>query len=88
MIKASYLAMRDRYFPTKLKTVFVLESPPASGKYFYNEEGRVTEPLFSGIMRLLNFKPKDKRGEDMTTRRKNEGSRLQITDSEFGRRTP
>jgi len=60
MTKAAYLNMRNSYLPKKLKTVFVLESPPISGKYFYNVESRVTEPLFAGMMRLLNFQPESK----------------------------
>lgn len=60
MNKAYYLSLRDKYLPPALKTVFVLESPPASGKYFYNEEGGVSEPLFSAMMRLLNIKVSNK----------------------------
>ena len=62
MKKAYYLSMRDKYLPMKLKTVFVFESPPVSGKYFYNEEGRVSEPLFSAMMKLLNLEPTNKKG--------------------------
>ena len=41
--------------------IFILESPPESGKYFYDEEGSVNEPLFKAMMKLLNFKPQNKR---------------------------
>jgi len=61
MNKAYYLSMRDKYLPLKLNTIFVLESPPASGKFFYNEEGRVSEPLFSAMMKLLNLEATNKR---------------------------
>ena len=55
--KTYYLKLRDRYKPTVLKTIFILESPPASGKYFYDETGAVTEPLYTAFMRLLSYKP-------------------------------
>ncbi len=57
-----YLSLRNKYVPKNLKIVFVLESPPASGKYFYDKNGSVSEPLFSAMMKLLNFNPQDKRG--------------------------
>jgi len=60
MNKTYYLTMRDKYLPPGLKTVFILESPPASGKYFYNEEGSVSEPLFSAMMKLLNIRASKK----------------------------
>lgn len=58
--KTYYLQLRNRYRPTQIKTVFVLESPPASGKYFYDKSGLISEPLFSAMMELLNFKAKTK----------------------------
>jgi len=60
MTKEEYLHLRNHYRPTKLTTVFVLESPPASGKYFYDDNGFVSEPLFSAMMELLNFAPQTK----------------------------
>lgn len=56
-----YLTLRSKYLPTDLKVVFILESPPASGKYFYDEEGSINEPLFSAMMELLGLKPSSKR---------------------------
>ncbi len=47
--------MRDAYMPTHLRAIFVLESPPKSGKYFYNPEGSVTEQLFAGMMRFVGI---------------------------------
>jgi hypothetical protein len=39
----------------------VLESPLISGKYFYNPEGRTTEPLFTAMMKdVLELFPKTK----------------------------
>jgi len=60
MNKAAYISMRDKYLLPVLKAVFVLESPPASGRYFYNEEGRVSKPLFSAMMNLLDLKTSNK----------------------------
>jgi hypothetical protein len=38
------------YEPETVALVIVAESPPESGKYFYNPEGRPTEPLFAAMM--------------------------------------
>jgi hypothetical protein len=59
--KAEYARLRDRYTPKHPKLIFVLESPPISGKYFYNPEGRTTEPLFMAMMKdVLELSPKTK----------------------------
>jgi hypothetical protein len=55
MLREEYLALRRRYEPEHVKLVVVAESPPASGLYFYNPEGRVTEPLFSALMKQLDI---------------------------------
>jgi hypothetical protein len=55
MLREEYLALRRRYEPEHVKLVVVAESPPASGLYFYNPEGRVTEPLFSALMKQLDL---------------------------------
>lgn len=51
MKKTDYLKFRNKYLPRKfkrkLKTIFILESPPFSDKFFYNPNGKITEPLFS-----------------------------------------
>ena len=36
------------------------ESPPASGRYFYNPAGAPTEPLFAALMRELAISPTTK----------------------------
>jgi hypothetical protein len=59
--KEYYHRLRNKYLPDKLKNIFVLESPPASGKYFYDESGKINEPLFKAMMKLIGFNPKDKR---------------------------
>lgn len=56
-----YADLRCRYTPRHPKIIFVLESPPVSGKYFYDPDGLTTEPLFSGMMRdVLELSPKTK----------------------------
>lgn len=61
MNKEYYLELRNRYKPVHIETVFILESPPASGKYFYDEEGLITEPLFAAMMKLLSYDPQNKK---------------------------
>ncbi len=46
-----YVRLRDRYRPAQTRLIFIAESPPASGKYFYDQTGRVTEPLFRALIR-------------------------------------
>lgn len=55
MKRDEYLALRRQYKPEHLRLVIVAESPPSSGKYFYNPTGRPSEPLFSALMRQLRF---------------------------------
>lgn len=55
-----YIAKRNKYKPENIKTIFVLESPPKSGKYFYDPDGEVTEPLFKAMMEIIGYKPADK----------------------------
>jgi hypothetical protein len=38
-----------------VKLLIVAKSPPASGLYFYNPAGRVTEPLFAALMEQLGI---------------------------------
>jgi hypothetical protein len=58
--RSEYLALRARYEPKTIELIIVAQSPPASGKYFYDPEGRVTEPLFAALMRQLSISPKSK----------------------------
>jgi hypothetical protein len=61
LTRAEYARFRDRYTPKHPKIIFVLESPPISGKYFYNPDGRTTEPLFTAMMKdVLGLSPKTK----------------------------
>jgi hypothetical protein len=52
-----YHALRRRFQPETVKLIIVAESPPASGKYFYDPTGAVTEPLFTALMRQINYSP-------------------------------
>ena len=53
MERTEYLAFRHAFEPKNVRLVIVAESPPASGKYFYNPEGSTMEPLFSALMQQL-----------------------------------
>lgn len=55
-----YVQLRDRYQPRRIRAIFVLESPPVSGKYFYEAQGSTGEPLFRAMMQLLGIKPLSK----------------------------
>jgi hypothetical protein len=58
--RSEYLSFRRNFEPASVKLVIVAESPPASGKYFYNPAGAVTEPLFTALMSQLGFTPTSK----------------------------
>ena len=58
--RSEYLSFRRKFEPSNLKLVIVAESPPASGKYFYNPGGALNEPLFKALMLLLTFEPTTK----------------------------
>ena len=61
LTRTEHLRFRDRYLPEHPKIVFVLESPPKSGLYFYKPEGSVSEPLFRAMMNdVLEIKPQTK----------------------------
>ena len=60
MKRADYLAFRRQYEPTSPRLIILAESPPFSGKYFYNPGGAVTEPLFSAMMEQIGVKPLSK----------------------------
>jgi len=59
--RAGYINLRNRYMPEHLRHVFVFESPPSSGLYFYDETGDKSEWLFGALMKFLNFTPTNKR---------------------------
>jgi len=56
-----YHHLRAVYQPADPKVVFVAESPPVSGHYFYDPSGKVGEPLFRAMMRdVLDKSPESK----------------------------
>ena len=58
--KAFYIELRAKYQPLKIRLIFVLESPPLNGTYFYDPSGRTTEPLFSAMMKVIGQSPATK----------------------------
>lgn len=56
----NYHNLRNKYKPNNIKLIFLLESPPANGLYFYDKSGAIGEPLFRAMMRLINFTPQNK----------------------------
>ena len=61
MTKSEYIQFRDRFTPENPKIIFILESPPVSGLYFYNPNGKTTEPLFKAMMKdVLEITPNTK----------------------------
>jgi len=61
MKKEEYKKLRDKYKSENLRGIFIAESPPKSGKFFYNEKGFINEDLFSAMMKFINEQPKTKR---------------------------
>lgn len=54
-MKHKYKLLRNKYLPSKIKVVFILESPPANGSYFYNSEGGAGEILFRAFMKVIGY---------------------------------
>ena len=52
-----YIELRRRYEPENAALVIIAKSPPASGRYFYDPAGAVTEPLFAELMRAFQLSP-------------------------------
>ncbi len=55
MNRDDYLRLRRPYEPehAAVRIVIVAESPPMSGKYFYDPAGKPSEPLFSALLLQL-----------------------------------
>jgi hypothetical protein len=51
--RSEYLSLRRVYEPSRPTLIIVAESPPASGRYFYNPQGSITEPLFAALVKQL-----------------------------------
>jgi hypothetical protein len=66
-----YLRLRREHQPENIRLVIVAESPPASGKYFYDTTGSSKEPLFAALMLQLGISPTTK--EDGLLELKNRG---------------
>jgi hypothetical protein len=49
MTRTEYLAFRREFEPTTVILVIVVESPPISGKYFYNPAGRKASLSTAGL---------------------------------------
>jgi hypothetical protein len=58
--RSEYLDLRHRYEPRCVKLVVIAESPPASGLYFYDPTGTISEPLFAALMKQLRLSPTSK----------------------------
>ncbi|RLA41701.1 MAG: hypothetical protein DRR42_24345 [Gammaproteobacteria bacterium] len=52
-----YSNLRAPFAPSEVNLVLLFESPPDSGRYFYDPNGKTTEPLFSAVMKLLRWNP-------------------------------
>ena len=63
--RAYYIKLRNNYLPPKLKVVFIFESPPFSGKYFYDKTGKTSETLFSRMMEFMDFKDYENKKEGL-----------------------
>ena len=61
--RSYYLDLRRKFEPTGVKLVIVAESPPDTCKYFYDPHGKVSEPLFSALMKQLCIEPKKLEGK-------------------------
>jgi hypothetical protein len=55
-----YHDLRHQYAPEAARLVIVAESPPASGKYFYDPSGATNEPLFTALMKQIGISPATK----------------------------
>jgi hypothetical protein len=60
MTRDRYISLRHRYQPEPVRLAIVAESPPASGRYFYDATGATTEPLFAALMIRLGLRPPTK----------------------------
>jgi hypothetical protein len=60
MDRNEYLLLRKAFKPIDVRLAIVAESPPISGKYFYDISGSIKEPLFAAMMLQLGIAPKSK----------------------------
>jgi len=50
-----YKAFRNQFKPEGIKLIFLLESPPANGGYFYDTSDVANQFLFKAMMQLVSF---------------------------------
>jgi len=55
--RSEYLDLRRPYEPRSPSLVIIGESPPASGKYFYDSTGDLSEPLFTALVKQAGLSP-------------------------------
>ena len=56
-----YHRLRSRFTPAIPRLILIAESPPVSGKYFYDVSGEPSEPLFRAVMtNILKIEPSTK----------------------------
>ena len=51
--RSDYLSLRREFEPATVTLVIVAKSPPTGGKYFYDPDGKASEPLFNALMKQL-----------------------------------
>jgi len=56
-LKQRYTTQRIKYKPSKVNVLFIAESPPSSGGYFYAEKTIGKDHLFRETMKALEFWP-------------------------------
>src|ERR671925_2069621 len=54
-LEPKYLVHREKYRPYRVNVLFVAESPPTSGSYFYFPHTNGKDHLFSETMRALGL---------------------------------
>jgi len=56
----TFIKLRQKYTPSHIKIIFVLESPPEGHGYVYDSKGHTGEVLFRALMKLINLVPGSK----------------------------
>jgi hypothetical protein len=59
-LRDKYAVAREEYKPTRINVLFIAESPPSSGGYFYFERTIGKDHLFRETMKALKFWPLDR----------------------------